>query len=51
MDDIIAEDLPLMIEAVTSDCFDAFSAPGPLPQEWFQDTYYRLEHETSDGTR
>ncbi len=51
MDDIIAEDLPLMIEAVTSGCFDAFAAPEPLPQQWFQDTYYRLEHETSDGTR
>ena len=50
MDDIIAEDLPLMIEAVTTGSFEPFAAPAPLPEKWFQDTFYRLENETSDST-
>ena len=50
MDDVIAEDQQVLIDAVTKGEFQAFTAFEPLPLEWYQDTYHRLENTNDSST-
>lgn len=50
IDDVISEDLPMLIKAVSSGDFGPFVVLDPLPEAWGIDSWWRLENDRAYGT-